>query len=303
MQALRRDIIRRLQEELLREKEEQDLIDYKRSLSAWARWGTLAEKRNLEALARGGYIKTQPETQEDPNLKRSEATLENLSPPPFETEAKRGIQSLARNGDLNARRELDDLIDEYYGKQNSEISYEPYGKRYLGSLARNGDLYAYNTINKRNVASVARDGLKIGGKRNVAAMLRQDSYQNGVKQNNENNEDKRNLASVKAQFKQKFKRSTFGDYDARSKRQVDYYDGVSDEYPSPVYQNQNVYDYEELMKALTGVYPNIEKRFLGKFHLHVYKKYFLATFTSKIIFATKFNNVPTPYSFIKNLAI
>ncbi|KAF2893114.1 hypothetical protein ILUMI_13070, partial [Ignelater luminosus] len=35
-------------------------------------------------------------------------------------------------------------------------------------------------------------------------------------------------------------------------------------YPQPVYQNQNNnMDYEELMHAINGIYPNAEKRFLG----------------------------------------
>ena len=46
----------------------------------------------------------------------------------------------------------------------------------------------------------------------------------------------------------------------RSKRQI----GFSDEYPLPVMQNTNVFDYEEMMEALSGQYPNAEKRFMGE---------------------------------------
>ena len=46
----------------------------------------------------------------------------------------------------------------------------------------------------------------------------------------------------------------------RPKRQFDY----SDEYPLPVMQNNNVFEYEELIEALTGQYPKTEKRFMGK---------------------------------------
>ena len=46
----------------------------------------------------------------------------------------------------------------------------------------------------------------------------------------------------------------------RPKRQIDF----SDEYPLPVMQNNNVFDYEELIEALTGQYPKAEKRFMGK---------------------------------------
>lgn len=167
---------------------------------------------------------------------------------PFQMEAKRGIQSLARNGDLHRPHDQEDIIDELYGKRNGEEGYDfsPYGKRYLGSLARNGDLYGYHSMNKRSVS--------------------QEEYLKGLKQGDmsETSNDKRNIASLKAQGKQKFKRSMYGGSGSRNKRQVDYYDGVNEEYPSPVYQNQNVYDYEELIKALTGSYPNTEKRFLGK---------------------------------------
>lgn len=50
---------------------------------------------------------------------------------------------------------------------------------------------------------------------------------------------------------------------ARTKRQADY-SWINEEYPVPVYQNNGVYDYEEMIKALTGQYPEAEKRFLGK---------------------------------------
>lgn len=222
VQALRRDIIRRLQEELKREQEEQDLLDYKRSLSAWARWGDLADKRNLEALARGGYIRTRPGSHEESGLKRSRIDFDG---PKLQKESKRGIQSLARNGELPAPRRRDDqeARDEGYDKRNNN-AYDmiPYDQRYFENM---------------NAAA-----LKMEAKRNA--------------------DDKRNIGSIKAQYKPKFKRSV--EANERIKRQIDYYDMANEEYPSPVYQNQNVYDYEELMKELTGSYPNTEKRFLGK---------------------------------------
>lgn len=227
VQALRRDIIRRLQEELKREQEEQDLLDYKRSLSAWARWGDLADKRNLEALARGGYIKTRPGNHEESGLKRSRIDLDGLK---FQKEGKRGIQSLARNGELPTprRRDAQEARDEGYDKRN-DGAYDtiPYDQRYFENMNA--------------------EALKMEANRNA--------------------DDKRNIGSIKAQFKPKFKRSAGAE---RSKRQIDYYDMVNEEYPSPVYQNQNVYDYEELINQLTGSYPNTEKRFLGKFFLYIF---------------------------------
>ncbi|XP_033221039.1 neuropeptide-like 1 [Belonocnema kinseyi] len=44
----------------------------------------------------------------------------------------------------------------------------------------------------------------------------------------------------------------------RPKRQLYF----SEEYPLPVMQNNNVFDYEDLIEALTGQYPKTEKRFM-----------------------------------------
>lgn len=76
-------------------------------------------------------------------------------------------------------------------------------------------------------------------------------------------EEKRNLQSIKAQYKPKFKRSA-DETEKRNKRETDYFDEENTEYPSSVYQNPNIYDYEDWMQDLTGAYPNAEKRFLGK---------------------------------------
>ncbi|RZC34956.1 neuropeptide-like 1, partial [Asbolus verrucosus] len=258
LQALRKDMLRRFQEALDKTDEEDDM-NYKRSISSLARWDNLPGKRNLEALARAGYVRTLPtEEDEDPNGKRGKSDQ-----PTFQiNDDKRGIQSLARNGELNNRREIEELVEELYDKRNigslaRNFNFPVYGKRYLGSLVRNGD-FQYG--GKRNVASLAREGGRFVGKRNVAALLRQDNYLNGrnsdVKTESPH-EDKRNIASIKAQYPAKFKRSAL-----RSKRQTSFYEGEGGEFSSPVYQNQNVDDYEELMKALTGAYPNTDKRFL-----------------------------------------
>lgn len=205
VQALRRDIIRKLEEELRKEQEARNLLgEYKRSWSDWP-WGE--EKRNLAALARNGYIRTLPPDDM------------------FTEEAKRGIQSLARNGEL---RRPDNRGDDLYDKRG-----EPYEVRELLNAPPSAFI-------KRNVASLAREGVRINGRNDEA--------------------EKRNIGSIKAQYKNKVKRSA-----GRSKREVDYYDLGNEEFSSPVYQNQNVYDYEELMRALTGAYPETEKRFLGKF--------------------------------------
>lgn len=50
----------------------------------------------------------------------------------------------------------------------------------------------------------------------------------------------------------------------RNKREVatDYYYN-NEEFPLPVYQSQNVYDYDDLLQELTEA--DIDKRFLGEF--------------------------------------
>lgn len=298
VQSLRQEIFRRLEDALERQSLEDELNEYKRSMSSLARWNNMPDKRNLEALARAGYIKTVPDEDENDSLKRSIAALARNGQLPHmhEEESKRGIEALARNGELPTKREIQELIDELYDKRNvgslaRYSNFPSYGKRFLGSLARSNDLSRYS--DKRSIASLARDGMRLNGKRNVAALLRQDSYINGQSGDEDNStnrpddgsdSDKRNIASVKAQYKQKFKRAadvagakkeTRAKTDdhvksaaSRHKRQIDYYEGLNDEYPQPVYQNQNIYDYEELMKALTGAYPDTEKRFLGKYTVY-----------------------------------
>lgn len=234
----------------------------------------------------------------DTEDKRSIANLaKNGQLPTFQkpdSNDKRSIASLARNGELHSKRELSSLLSELNEKRNiaslARNSYLPFGSRYidiedndndkrnLASIVRNSgkknyypaDPSYYYDEYKRNLASIARQAApRYVGKRNVAALLRQDSFLNGDDKledqeqkskmpETENEAEKRNIASLKAQIKnaRKFK---------RDKRQVDYEDWQThDEYPVPVYQNNNVYDYEELIKTLTGHYPETEKRFLGK---------------------------------------
>lgn len=190
IQALRRDIARRLMQAIEKQEEEDELQEFKNTLS---RLRNSPDKKNLEALARGGYIRTLPIDKVDAEgLKRSDGDDAEVTT--YKYEEKRGIQSLARNGDLNHRqRDVRAILDDWY--------------------------------DKRNIESLARDGVWVNGKRNIG--------------------------SVKAQYKP-----------TRNKRQVDYYDFDGDEYPS-IYQNQNVYDYEELLKEIN--YPSTDKRFLGEY--------------------------------------
>lgn len=315
VQSLKRELFRYLEDKL----EEDEMT--KRSFASLVRDGNLPyiPKRSTDEL-------------DNDDLKRSIANLaKNGQLPTFQrpedeqTQTKRGIESLARNGDLHGKRKLENLIEDLYGKRSIAslargFNYPVAGKRYLGALARTGDLRYSNPnddyYDKRNIASIVRNGKrnvqslvrnnnfpggkryymfdelkrniaslartmgKYNGKRAVptAALLRQDglmkpsehhhydedSKSDDSNNNNHENEstEKRNLGSLKAQLKSKFKRSA-DEKSLRKKREVDYWDS-SEEYPVPVYQNNNVFDYEELMHALTGEYPNEEKRFLGK---------------------------------------
>lgn len=213
LQALRNDLIRRIKEIQQREELENELLQYKRSLSSLARWNNMPEKRNLESLVRAGYIRTLPVT-DDSGFKRSILT------------------------------------------KPSESQY----------------LLTGRPMFKRNIASLARSGMKINGKRNAAVLLRQDNYMNGIRAGRDENQTqkpsedydiKRNIASIKAQYKPKFKRSTD---EARIKREADYYDMINDEYPLPVYQS--LFDYDD-EKDLGEEYSNPGKRFLGMLSVYL----------------------------------
>ncbi|KAI4456457.1 hypothetical protein MML48_8g00019421 [Holotrichia oblita] len=232
IQALRNELIRRIKEAKQREELENELLQYKRSLSSLARWNNMPGKRNLESLARAGYIRTLPTTDE-PDYKR------NFMP-------TRSIRNAQTSGD-------------------GQFAYY--------------DIPMY----KRNVAALARSGMKIYGKRNVAALLRQDNYLNSIREGrseihtekpSENYDEKRNIASIKAQYKPKFKRSVS---DKRIKREADYYDMANEEYPSPVYQSP--YDYDE-DKDGDNEYQDLGKRFL------------VVSYTSKLLESRKLHVPP-----------
>ncbi|KAF5288095.1 hypothetical protein FQA39_LY15520 [Lamprigera yunnana] len=305
-QALRTRLINLIRQGL--EEQVDNELNEKRSVSSLARWNNMPTKRNLQSLARDGYLRSIDDSREDVdiNLKRGTQHSPRMDQfPEYENQSpKRSISSLARNGELlNNRRSLEELLDEIYEKRNigslaRDFNFPTYGKRFIGSLARNGDLTnrfdggkrnlasimrnsKSNLVNdyneyKRNVASLAREGGKFLGKRNVAALLRQDNYVNEQLRHDDqdysstrkpeindelNNESKRNLGSVKAAYKPKYKRSV--PLNERNKRDADYYDLGNEEYLQPVYQNQNNRDYDELLRALYDTYPSNEKRFLG----------------------------------------
>lgn len=266
VQALKEELLRYLQDKL----SDSEFVDTLRLRSNNLDEFDNEDKRSIANLAKNGQLPTFQK--QDDNDKRS-------------------ISSLARNGELHSKRELANLLNELTEKRNiaslARNSYLPYGrysegdneKRNLASMVRNSGKrsyyypeYYYDEY-KRNLASVMRQTPKYVGKRNVAALLRQDTYLNGHEKLEdeeqqskmpetvgENESEKRNIGSLKAQLK--INRNL-----KRDKRQVDYDWQTSDEYPVPVYQNNNIYDYDELIRTLTGQYPETEKRFLGELSL------------------------------------
>ncbi|KAJ9574101.1 hypothetical protein L9F63_008515, partial [Diploptera punctata] len=277
-------------EDLLRELLKD--VEEKRSLASLARGGSLQGKRSVEALARAGYLpvlKPPQESEEYPH-ESGEAS----------EEVKRNLGSLARNGYLKRDNdELDDLLEDLYEKRNvasliknGYSPFAPQGKRYLGSIMRN----------QRNIGAMARnwhfpEHLKFGKrqddddaaeeedeeeeledvtKRYVAALLRHGSLPVGGSAGAEMNEDKRHIGSLAAkgsfQVHKKSVRSAGRDEPAynsttkneenkRSKRQATYL-ANSDEFPMPVLQNTDLFDYEDLTDILNGDAAP-EKRFLG----------------------------------------
>ncbi|XP_015609435.1 neuropeptide-like 1 isoform X2 [Cephus cinctus] len=239
----------------------------KRNVASLARDFALPSgKRNIAALARDYSL---------PNGKRNLAALARLYSLP--SSGKRNVAALARDYAL------------------------PNGKRYLGSLARSGDLQLNGLYEeKRNVGSLVRNGdLVRMGKRNVGTLARdwslptQNRYGRSLDakktkladrygsvkqelinlqrlghqedQGRKNLDDRTKVGKImttatdnKAHTEAKNDSQKIDDV-KRPKRQIDY----SDEYPLPVMQNTNVLDYEEMIEALTGEYPNTEKRFMG----------------------------------------
>lgn len=193
---------------------------------------------------------------------------------------KRNIGSLGRiyiQPSLNGKRHIATLARDFAFPQQ--------GKRYLGALMRSGGFpYVYQ---KRGIASLARNGMLNYNnyvKRNVGTLARDWSLPQTRHGRSLNDQDfdgahvdidlqrldqlKNNDADNKVRQESRQSTSTFEDElvdtknKSRAKRQIDY----SEEYPLPVMQNTNVFDYEDIIEALAGGYPNAEKRFMGEFY-------------------------------------
>lgn len=224
LQALQREFLRKLQQ-AYKDAEENNKI----SSNFLSPWDNLPNKRNLEALARAGLIRTLPDTEdEDDNTKRSIANLaKNGQLPNYQiNESKREMESADGNTEFYSRQDLENILNRLYNKRNIQnlarnFELPVHGKRSLASLIRNGDIqYSGN----KNTLSSAQ------GKRLF------ETY--------DNENTKRNLASIKAQFSKPIKKD---------------FESDNFDYLSPVYQNG-----ENLMTSYSG-FPLEEKRFLGEY--------------------------------------
>ncbi|XP_043481090.1 neuropeptide-like 1 isoform X2 [Leptopilina heterotoma] len=224
------------------------------------------DQKNVHAVAReyslpNGQIDFEAIERDYGQEKRNIASLARESNLP--SYGKRNLASLARDYALpGGKRNFSDFLTE------SPVSYE---KRNLASFMR-----SYG--GKRNIASLARDfnlppmPAGAGRKRALLRIL-------SLPYDEIENEDKRNVASLSKNrawptvhkrsgrskiplvlsFLAKNRTGKLASGGKRPKRQIDF----SDEYPLPVMQNNNVFDYEELLEALAEQYPKTEKRFMG----------------------------------------
>ncbi|XP_028129245.1 neuropeptide-like 1 isoform X1 [Diabrotica virgifera virgifera] len=239
VRALRRELLKKVQEALERLEDEEE---YQRANEALSRWNAIPEqKRNLQSLARAGYIKTLPDEEDDSNYKRSIANLaKNGQLPKRPDEQKRGIESLARNGDLRLRRELQGLLENLNDK------------RHIGSLARSYDL-PFN--GKRSLSSLAKSGDLL----KHAQYKRSPNSQETVEAGASNTISKQSPDNLQPLSEDKGAPS--GESKRGKREAADYYYENGNENYSPVYQN--TYDYDDLIQDLHDAYPEVGKRFLG----------------------------------------
>jgi len=252
------------------------------------------DKRNVGSLARDfalptgrRHIGSVARDYGLPSGKRNIGSLARQSILPVG--GKRNIASLARDSMLPQT-----------GKRNvaalARDSSLPYGKRYLGSLMRNGGypVRGYDE-GKRNIASLARNAdwpgfVKRGGTapgRMIVRVLNRHGrslsddrethnepldLQQLIRQGHENDAKtsvagnwptpfsiSEDLDDSRAKNRSN-RRIDAATSQTRHKRQIDF----SDEYPLPVVQNTNIFDYEDMIEALASHYPNAEKRFMGE---------------------------------------
>ncbi|XP_034949368.1 neuropeptide-like 1 isoform X2 [Chelonus insularis] len=232
----------------------------RRNIAALARDSALPNgKRNIAALARERMLPS--------SAKRSIASLGRIYILPS-YKGKRNIGSLARDSSLP-----------HWGKRNigslaQDFPPPHWGKRYLGALLRSEE-YPY-VFDKKNIASLARNGDFVYGKRNIGTLARdwslpQSRHSRSLNEQDlgrvdvdlqrlEQEHDNNAINKARTTSKQSVLAAELADAKnkSRSKRQIDY----SEEYPLPDMQNVNMSDYEDIIEALAE-YPIAEKRFMG----------------------------------------
>ncbi|XP_046752694.1 neuropeptide-like 1 isoform X1 [Diprion similis] len=228
-------------------------------------------KRNVAALARDFAL---------PSGKRNVAALARDFALPS---GKRNIAALARDYNLPYGKRYLDIFS-----RGSAPRFQPsYGeKRSLVALVRNGDMPVGL---KRNIAALNRGwtlptqnrfGRSLDALEDRTKSRMSDAPRPEVQRNREEDANERKLealassAPVVAKIsegngklklntdvtnKNKSAKNAQHGGEKRPKRQIEF----SDEYPLPVMQNNNVLDYEEIIEALAGDYPNTEKRFMA----------------------------------------
>ncbi|XP_078034024.1 neuropeptide-like precursor 1 [Augochlora pura] len=191
---------------------------------------------------------------------------------------KRNVASLARTYTLpqNGKRNVGALARDYG---------LPHAKQNLGSSSRTGGDYQTREHGKRSVSSLAKNGawpitLKRGISVPTSVILRTISRQgrslaDELKARNDLANIQELANAVLAQ-QNNYDSDVYGDEKLNDSQTIDgLYERIdsanrrpnkqfsfSDEYPMPVMQNTNGFDYEEMMEALGDQYLNTEKRFM-----------------------------------------
>jgi hypothetical protein len=283
-------------DELIQELYEEGEDIGKRNIGSLARGHNFpyhGGKRNLGSVARAGGFRFGGTTKKDDNDentdydKRSVTSLIRNAINPFQEE-KRYIGSVMRNqGSRFGVSKKDDFETEDEEKRN------------IAAIARNWHLPEHLKYDKR--LDDEEEGVEDAAKRYVAALLRHGSLPVGAAAASSEGpeEDKRHIGSLASKgsfhIQKKSSRSTGSDVVAynstqqaetsmkakrsvstsqqataavpgnRTKRQAVLVPATSsDEYPVPVMQTSDLFDYEDLAELLSGDAAP-EKRFLGEY--------------------------------------
>jgi hypothetical protein len=174
----------------------------------------------------------------------------------IEDEFKRNVGAMARNWHFPEQFK--------YGKRfdGEEEGVEDIAKRYVGSLLRHGN-FPVGVLasskgpeeDKRHIGSLASKGSFQIHKKSSRSTGSDDLSYNNTQQVDTNNKAKRSVPVTN---------QVQGEPGRRTKRQaVMAPDSSSEEFPMPVMQNSDLFDYEDLAEILSGE-ATPEKRFLGK---------------------------------------